>query len=50
MVFDLLTLGEKDSGPDPLKGRRKALEKLVKGANLGRARSTPEPQRLGGVD
>jgi len=30
MVFDLLQLGEKDYRPEPLKVRRKALEKLVK--------------------
>jgi bifunctional non-homologous end joining protein LigD len=34
MVFDLLRLGEKDYRPEPLKVRRKALEKLVKGQNL----------------
>ena len=31
MVFDLLQLGEKDYRPEPLKVRRKALEKLLKG-------------------
>ena len=34
MVFDLLELGEKDYKPEPLKVRRKALEKLVKGQKL----------------
>jgi len=34
MVFDLLQLGEKDYRPEPLKVRRKALEKLVKGEKL----------------
>src|SRR6266446_2892005 len=34
MVFDLLRLGEKDFRPEPLKVRRKALEKLVKGQTL----------------
>jgi bifunctional non-homologous end joining protein LigD len=34
MVFDLLQLGEKDYRPEPLKVRRKALEKLVKGRTL----------------
>jgi len=34
MVFDLLRLGEKDYRPEPLKVRRKALEKLVEGQNL----------------
>jgi len=34
MVFDLLQLGEKDYRPEPLKARRKALEKLVKGQSL----------------
>jgi ATP-dependent DNA ligase len=34
MVFDLLQLGEKDYRPEPLKVRRKALEKLVKGQAL----------------
>lgn len=34
MVFDLLQLEEKDYRPEPLKVRRKALEKLVKGQTL----------------
>jgi ATP-dependent DNA ligase len=34
MVFDLLQLGEKDYRPEPLKVRRKALEKLVEGEKL----------------
>jgi bifunctional non-homologous end joining protein LigD len=34
MVFDLLELGEKDYRPEPLKVRRRALEKLVKGQTL----------------
>jgi ATP-dependent DNA ligase len=34
MVFDLLQLGEKDYRPEPLKVRRKALEKLMKGQKL----------------
>ena len=34
MVFDLLHLGEKDYRPEPLKVRRKALEKLIKGQSL----------------
>jgi bifunctional non-homologous end joining protein LigD len=34
MVFDLLHLGDKDYSKDPLKFRRKALEKLVKGQTL----------------
>lgn len=34
MVFDLLQLGEKDYRPEPLKVRRRALEKLVKGQTL----------------
>ena len=34
MVFDLLQLAEKDYRPEPLKVRRKALEKLVKGQTL----------------
>jgi len=34
MVFDLLQVGEKDYRPEPLKVRRKALEKLVKGETL----------------
>ena len=34
MVFDLLQLGAKDYRPEPLKVRRKALEKLVKGQSL----------------
>src|SRR4030095_10873075 len=34
MVFDLLQLGEKDYRPEPLKARRKALEKLVRGESL----------------
>ncbi len=34
MVFDLLQLAEKDYRPEPLKVRRKALEKLVKGEKL----------------
>ena len=34
MVFDLLQLGDKDYRPEPLKVRRKALEKLVKGQQL----------------
>jgi ATP-dependent DNA ligase len=33
-VFDLLQLGEKDYRPEPLKARRKALEKLVRGQCL----------------
>ena len=31
MVFDVFQLGEKDYRREPLKARRKALEKLVKG-------------------
>lgn len=34
MVFDLLRLGDKDYRPEPLKVRRKALERLVKGQSL----------------
>jgi bifunctional non-homologous end joining protein LigD len=34
MVFDLLQLGEKDYRPEPLKVRRKAMEKLVKSQTL----------------
>ena len=34
MVFDLLQLEEKDYRPEPLKVRRKALEKLVRGQKL----------------
>jgi len=34
MVFDLLQLGDKNYRPEPLKVRRKALEKLVKGQTL----------------
>jgi ATP-dependent DNA ligase len=34
MVFDLLQLGDKDYRPEPLKARRKALEKLVKSKPL----------------
>ena len=34
MSFDLLQLGEKDYRPEPLKVRRKALEKLVRGESL----------------
>jgi bifunctional non-homologous end joining protein LigD len=34
MVFDLLQLGEKDYRPEPLKVRRRALERLVKGQKL----------------
>lgn len=34
MVFDLLQLGEKDYRPEPLKVRRRALEKLVRGQTL----------------
>jgi bifunctional non-homologous end joining protein LigD len=34
MVFDLLQLAEKDFRPEPLKVRRRALEKLVKGQTL----------------
>jgi bifunctional non-homologous end joining protein LigD len=34
MVFDLLQLGEKDYRKEPLKIRRKALEKLLKGPTL----------------
>jgi bifunctional non-homologous end joining protein LigD len=34
MVFDLLQLGDKDYRLEPLKVRRKALEKLVKGQKL----------------
>jgi hypothetical protein len=34
MVFDLLHLGEKDYRLEPLRVRRKALEKLVKGQTL----------------
>ena len=34
MVFDLLQLGEKDYRPEPLKVRRRALEKVVKGQTL----------------
>jgi bifunctional non-homologous end joining protein LigD len=34
MVFDLLRLAEKDYRPEPLKVRRKALERLVKGQSL----------------
>ncbi len=34
MVFDLLQLGEKDYRPEPLKVRRKALEKLLRGQTL----------------
>jgi bifunctional non-homologous end joining protein LigD/DNA ligase-1 len=34
MVFDLLQLGEKDYRREPLKVRRKALEKLVKRQTL----------------
>jgi ATP-dependent DNA ligase len=34
MVFDLLQLGETDYRPEPLKVRRKALEKLVRGQKL----------------
>jgi bifunctional non-homologous end joining protein LigD len=34
MVFDLLHLGDKDYRLEPLKVRRKALEKLVKGQTL----------------
>jgi hypothetical protein len=33
-MFDLLQLGEKDYRPEPLKVRRKTLEKLVKGQTL----------------
>ena len=33
-MFDLLQLGEKDYRPEPLKVRRKTLEKLVKGQAL----------------
>jgi ATP-dependent DNA ligase len=34
MVFDLLQLGEDDYRPEPLRVRRKALEKIVKGQSL----------------
>jgi bifunctional non-homologous end joining protein LigD len=34
MVFDLLRLGDKDYRTEPLKVRRRALEKLVKGQSL----------------
>jgi len=34
MTFDLLQLGEKDYRPEPLKIRRKALERLLKGQTL----------------
>jgi len=34
MVFDLLRLGDKDYRAEPLKVRRRALEKLVKGQSL----------------
>lgn len=34
MAFDLLQLAEKDYRPEPLKVRRRALEKLVKGEKL----------------
>ena len=34
MVFDLLQLGDKDYRKEPLRVRRKALEKLVKGQTL----------------
>jgi ATP-dependent DNA ligase len=34
MVFDLLQLGEKDYRPEPLKVRRRALEKLLNGQTL----------------
>jgi bifunctional non-homologous end joining protein LigD len=34
MAFDLLRLGEKDFRAEPLKARRRALEKLVKGQTL----------------
>lgn len=34
MVFDLLRLEEKDYRPEPLKVRRRALEKLLKGQSL----------------
>jgi ATP-dependent DNA ligase len=34
MVFDLLQLGEKDYRPEPLKVRRRTLEKLLKDQRL----------------
>lgn len=34
MVFDLLQLGDKDCRLEPLKVRRRALEKLIKGQTL----------------
>jgi ATP-dependent DNA ligase len=34
MVFDLLQLGEHDYRPEPLRVRRKVLEKLLKGQSL----------------
>lgn len=34
MAFDLLRLESKDYRPEPLKVRRKALEKLIKGQSL----------------
>ena len=34
MVFDLLQLGETDYRPEPLKVRRKVLERLIKGQTL----------------
>lgn len=34
IVFDLLQLGEKDYRPEPLKVRRKTIEKLLKGQKL----------------
>jgi ATP-dependent DNA ligase len=43
MVFDLLQLGDKDYRQEPLKVRRKALERLVKGQTLILPARRPAP-------
>ena len=49
MVFDLLQLGEKDYRPEPLKVRRKALEKLVKSQKADPAGAAAQSERVGCV-
>src|SRR5260370_30599194 len=46
MAFDLLQLGEKDYRPEPLKVRRKALERLPRGQTLILPAPRMRPNRL----
>ncbi len=50
MVFDLLQLGEKDYRPEPLKVRRKALEKLVRGSDAHPTGAAAQSERIRCVD